>query len=230
MAEKKTSPKKKVKPKQSKKSGSGQDIAGILTKIGIVLIILAIGLLFFIFYPVLLEEAKYIVSDRSQSYEYAITGSEITAQNSEITPINMDFGIIVPKINANAPVIANVDPYNSKEYQQKLTQGVAHAKGTSLPDINGNTFLFAHSSANFYEANRFNSVFYLLHRLEIGDQFFISHDGNLYEYIVDEVKTVAPESIDYLTGVSAEKTATLMTCWPPGTTLNRLVVVGKQVE
>src|SRR5687768_8091733 len=44
------------------------------------------------------------------------------------------FQISIPKINANAPVIPNVDPFNEIEYKKSLENGVAHAKGTVMPD------------------------------------------------------------------------------------------------
>ncbi|MBU1133229.1 sortase, partial [Patescibacteria group bacterium] len=113
---------------------------------------------------------------------------------------------------------------------QALTKGVAHAKGTVLPGEVGNSFYFAHSSNNFYNANRYNSVFYLLRKMESGESFFLVYEGNIFEYKVLEVKIVESETVEYLEGTTDKKLAILMTCWPPGTTIERLVVVGELIE
>ena len=109
-------------------------------------------------------------------------------------------------------------------YQQALTKGVAQAKNTSYPDLNGNMFIFAHSSVDFYEAQKYNSVFYLLSKLEKEDKIDIYFKEKKYTYSVTEKKTVDPTEISYLENKSIEKTLTLMTCWPPGTTYQRLIV------
>jgi len=140
-----------------------------------------------------------------------------------------NFSVVIPKIGASAKVIANVDPANSKEYQMALTQGVAHAKGTSLPDQAGNTFLFAHSSDSFFHANTYNAVFYLLNKMEIGDEFYLVYKESLYKYRVIKSAVVDPTETNYYNLVLGNegRTATLMTCWPPATTLKRLLIVGE---
>ena len=158
--------------------------------------------------------------------------SEITYQLNkktdkpiEIIPIDSEFSIIIPKINANAKVIKNVDPFNSKIYQRALTQGVAHAKDTSTPDESGNTFIFAHSAGNWYEANQFNAVFYLLNKLETGDEIIVYYQSKKYTYSVNETKIINGDELNYMSSKIGQNQLTLMTCWPPGTTLKRLVVI-----
>lgn len=170
------------------------------------------------FYPVIREEIRYRLASAT---------SQKSPKNAPIKPVDINFGIVIPKIRANAKVIANVDPYNSKEYQWQLTKGVAHAKGSSLPDQIGNTFIFAHSSGNWYEANRYNSVFYLLNKLKVGDEIQIYYQKKLYRYQVSKKEIVSPELVNFLTRKPANRILTLMTCWPPGTTLKRLIVVAK---
>ena len=140
------------------------------------------------------------------------------------------FSIIIPKIGANSKVISDVDSQDSKVYQVALTKGVAHAKGSAYPGETGNSFYFAHSSDNFYNANRYNSVFYLLNKMEKGDFFYLVYKNWVYKYIVTETSIVEPEEVRYLENNTDKKIATLMTCWPAGTTISRLVVVGELVE
>lgn len=154
--------------------------------------------------------------------------NKITQKESpKESPVDENFGIIIPKIRANSKIIANVDPYNEKEYQVALTKGVAHAKGTAFPGQTGNVFIFSHSSENFYEALRYNSIFYLLNKMEKGDEIGIYYKKNKIPYKVVEKKIVDANDVSYLKKNSKKHTLTLMTCWPPGTTLKRLLVIAE---
>ena len=132
--------------------------------------------------------------------------------------------MVIPKINANTRVIVNVDPFSSQIYQQALTLGVAHASTSDTPDKSGNVFIFAHSAGNWYQANQYNAVFYLLNKLTKGDTITLYFENIAYNYIVDEIKFVKPDEINYLSTNQKTNKLTLMTCWPPGTTLQRLIV------
>ncbi len=220
------------KNKSTKSSLANERIAESFIRTGVILVFLSALIFVAVFSPILKEEASYIFSRPGKVADKEIVLSDIAAviDEDKIAPVDKDFSIIVPKIGANSKVVQDVDPYNSQEYQQRLTQGVAHAKGSPLPEQGGNTFLFAHSSDNFYNANRYNSVFYLLHKLENEDVFYLVKDEVIYKYEVNEKSIVNPDQITYLTEPTKEDKATLMTCWPPGTTLNRLIIVGKLVS
>src|SRR3989344_3254717 len=195
-------------------------ISSVLITVGFISVALAIIIFTVTFYPVILVEVNYQVTQ-------AQGGLNV---KKEIAPKDTDFGIVVPKISANVKVIPNVDPYNSSEYQLALTRGVAHALGTSLPGSAGNVFLFSHSSVNFYEANRYNSIFYLLDKLEVGDEIDLYYKGEKFKYLVTDKKIVGAEEVKYLSGDGSKKAVTLMTCWPPGTTFKRLLVIGELSE
>lgn len=209
------------------------DLLDTLIRLGLFLIALALLLFVVIFCPVVIKEIEYRLSKPSENMVVLAPKSSSTGvanEGKEIVPVGEDFSIVVPKIKANSKVIPDVDPYDSKIYQKELTKGVAHAKGSVYPGQVGNSFYFAHSSDNFYNANRYNSVFYLLNKLEEGDLFYFFYKEELFKYKVVQTKIVESESINYLSGKTNRKLATLMTCWPAGTTLKRLVVVGELVE
>jgi sortase A len=155
---------------------------------------------------------------------------EKVSKSDYLKPADPSFSIIIPKIGANSAVVANVDPHDSREYQRALTKGVAHAKGSVFPGQIGNTFLFSHSSVNVYDANRYNSVFYLLRKLNEDDVFYLIYQGEIYQYRVSETKIVEADDVKYLDANTQKNQATLMTCWPPGTTLQRLLVIGDLVS
>jgi LPXTG-site transpeptidase (sortase) family protein len=148
--------------------------------VGIIFVLIALIIPAKTFAPVIKSEISYQINKRS---------SELV-KGSELAPINTDFSIVIPKINANTKVIIGVDPFNSKIYQQALTQGVAQASTSDTPDQNGNVFIFAHSAGNWYQANQYNAVFYLLNKLKPSDKIFVYFKNKKYSYSVTEVKAV----------------------------------------
>lgn len=191
----------------------------VLTYGGIACIALSFAIALSTFWPVIREELGYNITHRLP-----------VLQERNIIPIDRKFGIVIPKIGANATIVPNVNPYDSREYQVALTRGVAHAKGTAKPGGQGNIFLFSHSSVNFYEASRYNSVFYLLSKLEDDDTIVLYFDDAKYSYRVTQTATVSPKAVEYLTDKgNGKETVTLMTCWPPGTTYKRLIVTAERI-
>lgn len=206
---------------------------GKIKKLGLLLVALSLFGAFVIFFPVIKKEISYKLNKPDENTPVAsseIDSMRFFGQDDVIIAEDPLFSIIVPKIGANSKVVSDVDPNDSEIYQVALTKGVAHAKGTAYPGEVGNSFYFAHSSDNFYNANRYNAVFYLLNKLENGDFFYLVYKNWVYKYEVIETSVVKPDSIQYMQSNTEEKTATLMTCWPAGTTISRLVVVGKLVE
>lgn len=178
--------------------------------IGVILIVIALVIPLKTFAPVISSEIKYQISPPKKDIE--------------ITPVDTDFSIVIPKIAANTKVVKNIDPFNSQIYQQALTQGVAHASTSDTPDKSGNVFIFAHSAGNWYQANQYNGVFYLLNKLTSGDEIFVYYQNQKYTYSVDHIKTISSQETNYLNRNFGQNQLTLMTCWPPGTTLKRLLV------
>jgi sortase A len=199
---------------------------------GVALVALSAVILLSVFYPLMRAEFSYLFSKNKNIKVVGKSEAMVPVGGPEkfeiVRPANENFGIVIPKINANAEVIADVDSQNPAVYQKKLAEGVAHALGTKYPGEEGNVFLFAHSGQDFLEANRYNAVFYLLSKLEAGDEIFIFYKGKKYRYEVLEKKTAAPEEIGYIENTPGKNTLTLMTCWPGGTTWKRLVVRAEQ--
>lgn len=147
-----------------------------------------------------------------------------------LSPVDTEFGIVIPKIAANTKVIPDVDASNYDEYIEALREGVAHALGTYFPGEQGNIYLFAHSTDNFWNVGRYNAVFYLLKELEVGDEVDLYYQGIRHRYSVTQREIVNPDDTHFLTDPKDSETLTLQTCWPPGTTLKRLIVVAKPVS
>jgi len=138
------------------------------------------------------------------------------------------FSILIPKINAKAKVIANIDSGNSEIYSEILKEGVAHAAGSSFPGSGKTIYLFAHSTNAQWNVIRYNAVFFLLNKLEPGNLVDLVYNQKLYSYLVTDKKIVGAGETRYLTEYKDGETLILQTCWPPGTILKRLLIFAKR--
>lgn len=197
-----------------------------LILVGSILVGIAFVLSLIIYEPLIRQEVQYGYKTWKTPNAVAGASDLNTLANLEVNP--EEYTLVIPKIDANAVIVENVDPFNAAEYQLKLTKGVAHAKGSAQPGEMGNVFLFAHSSDNPINASRYNAVFFLLNKLEPGDKIYIFREGEKFEYSVQEKKVVKPEQVEYIQGNTVEKQLTLMTCWPAGTNFGRLLIIAEQ--
>ena len=197
--------------------------------VGVILLLLGLTALLLTYWPVI--RAKISQCRFSEPSTTNVVISENQDITKEITPDTEEvilypkFGLYIPKIKSNASVVADVNAYDKGEYIKALETGIAHAKGTVTPNKEGNVFLFAHSAVNFYERNKYDVYFYLLHELKKDDEIFVSYDGIIYKYRVQEVKIVNRDEVKYLSKYSDEDTLTLMTCYPAGTDWKRTIVI-----
>ncbi len=143
---------------------------------------------------------------------------------SVITPVDTNFGLIIPKIGINANVIPAVDPTNPGEYEKALLEGVAHASTSYFPDQNGTVYLFSHSTSYDWFVKDLNAVFYLVKNLDTGDTVVLMYKGKEYTYRITEKKVVSPEAVSYLVPHAGARNLILQTCWPPGSTSERLLI------
>ena len=170
-------------------------------------------------------EAASVATSSTQSF-----GSLLGREDPNLkilVPKDPNFSIIVEKIGADAPIIPNVDASNKAIYGEALKRGVAHALGSSFPGQSGVTYLFAHSTDTIFNVPRFNAIFYLLNEMVAGDRIVIFFSGKRFDYIVQETKITEPEDVSYFTMQTEEQILVMQTCYPPGTTWKRFLVIAK---
>lgn len=197
------------------------------------------------FYQPVRAEVRYFIDQRkNKQYVVASTAGEQVikrdfnvatekgslakaAQDKNIevlVPVDPEYSIVIPKIAANARVLPNINPVDENEYLAALQNGVAHAAGTAFPGESGHIFMFAHSTDYIWNVGSYNAVFYLLYKLEAGDEINLFYKGKRHVYTVTGKQIVDPTQVEYLTRKTNEEFITLQTCWPPGTTLKRMLV------
>lgn len=186
--------------------------------------------------PVLKEEVVYNLE--KQNYQDKINPAVFVdvveadkvievQRESQAYGVNSYFSIVIPKINAASNIVANVDPSEESQYLEALKKGVAHAKGTNFPGQEGTIFLFSHSTDLPINIARYNAVFYLLRKLEVGDKIIVFFADQKYEYEVENKLVISPKDTSWLTENTKGERLVLQTCDPPGTAWRRLLVIAK---
>jgi LPXTG-site transpeptidase (sortase) family protein len=189
-------------------------LSPILTAIGIFALVL---LLFKA--PIILSQISYTLNPKSAATPAA------AVQASAVVPAANT--ISIPKINVDAPV-NYLTSVQESDIETSLESGVVHYGNTALPGQNGNVAIFGHSSNDWWEPGNYKFVFVLLDKLAPGDQVTIDYQSKRYVYQVTGSKVVAPTDVSVLDQTTTP-TLSLITCTPPGTSLNRLVVTAKQI-
>lgn len=142
-------------------------------------------------------------------------------QNLVATKISVrNFALSIPKLNiVDAQVIVG---------GEDLSKSLVHYLPQSLPGEYGNVAIFGHSTLpQLYNAKDYKTIFTYLPSLEKGDTVFATVDGKEYEYEVYDMFVVKPDKISVLEQKLDDSYLTLITCVPPGTYWNRLVVRAK---
>jgi sortase A len=158
----------------------------------------------------------------------SVSATPIIGQLSE--NVGPEPKIIIPKINLEVPVVYGTGTIEEQAIQDALENGVVHYPASPEPGQQGNVVIVGHSSNNILNSGKYKFAFVLLRRLENEDTFFVHKDGIRYTYKVFEKKIVVPEDVSVLGPSNRPNTITLITCDPPGTSLNRLVVVAEQIS
>ncbi len=139
--------------------------------------------------------------------------------------------VIIPKINVQIPVDYSETSTNENTIENDLEDGVVHYPTTVLPGQIGNAAFFGHSSNNIFNPGKYKFAFVLLHTILKGDTFYLTYNDKVYVYKVISTAIVSPSDVGVLASVPGQTaTATLITCDPPGTSINRLIVVGQQIS
>ena len=138
--------------------------------------------------------------------------------------------VIIPKINVEVPVVYDAASTDEKAVQKALERGVVHYTTTPKPGEQGNLVIVGHSSNNILNRGQYKFAFVLLNRLSVGDTFMLNYEGKRYVYKVYDKKIVKPTDLGVLGKTDKPASVTLITCDPPGTSINRLVVLGEQIS
>jgi LPXTG-site transpeptidase (sortase) family protein len=184
--------------------------------------LLAIAILFYLLFLPLYPEIKYRLISQSleDSNNNHLLKNNLSGQLPESDYAVSEDRLIISKIGINAPIVET----NNEKYG--LSLGAWLVPEGSTPTAGGNTIITGH---RFRYLPPSNLTFYLFHKLELGDTFYVIWRGDYYFYQIKEIKIVDPwDSSVY--NQSSDPILTLYTCHPIYSTEKRLVVISDLME
>lgn len=159
----------------------------------------------------------------------SVSATPIIVDPGSNGPVGPEAKIIIPKINVEAPVVYDVPSIEEKDVQKGLEGGVVHYTTTPNPGEKGNSVIFGHSSSNILNKGKYKFAFILLKSLDKEDTFIVQKDGKRYVYKVYNKFVTKPDDLSVIGPTDKSATMTLITCDPPGTSTNRLIVQAEQI-
>lgn len=209
--------------KSAKKARKSRHFIPAIAALFVVLVVT-----FLQFNGVIFATIANFVSPGSTSGQSIIVGTDANE------PINSsDTQVIIPKINVQASVQYGLTDLSEEGAQAALQNGPIHyplENATAVPGQKGNTVVLGHSSADWFAAGNFKFIFVQLNRMDTGDLFYLDYQGARYTYRVIRTQIIAPTNIGAFNLGTDEPYATLVTCDPPGTATNRLLIIGQQIS
>lgn len=131
-----------------------------------------------------------------------------------------EYYLSIPKLNLdNLKVTVGGDD---------LSKSLVHYLPTSKPGQYGKVAIFGHSTLpQLYNEKDYKTVFTYLPQMDVGDSISINIDGKKYDYEVFDMYIVKPDKVSVLEQNFNASYIMLVTCVPPGTYKERLIVEAK---
>jgi LPXTG-site transpeptidase (sortase) family protein len=165
-----------------------------------------------------------------------VAGANTTANEARdavTLDTNVSGEIDIPSLKIAAPLIWTKD---IKNFETDLPNGLVHYPGTPLPGEIGTSYISGHSSNYVWIKGKYNNVFENLNKLKKYDSFTISAKDTsgktvIFHYVVSSSGIFSANDQAQFANIG-KSTVGLSTCWPVGTSANRLVVFAQltQVE
>lgn len=162
-----------------------------------------------------------IFSNNLRDYTQASIWFPASPQSSQLSRLSVkEYTLSIPKLNIKkARVVVG---------GEDLAKSLVHYLPKSLPGEYGNVAIFGHSTLpQLYNPKDYKTIFTYLSSLEKGDKIYVNVGEFEYQYEVSTLFIVKPKDISVLDQKKDDSYLTLITCEPPGTWLERLVVTAK---
>lgn len=162
-----------------------------------------------------------IFSNNLRDYTQASIWFPASPQFNQISKLTVkEYTLSIPKLNIKkARVVVG---------GEDLAKSLVHYLPKSLPGEYGNVAIFGHSTLpQLYNPKDYKTIFTYLSSLQKGDKIFVNVGEFEYQYEVTTLFIVKPKDISVLEQKKDDSYLTLITCEPPGTWLERLVVTAK---
>ncbi|MBT3293056.1 sortase [Candidatus Peregrinibacteria bacterium] len=153
--------------------------------------------------------------------------------------LQRSFTLQIPSLNIRVPVLLpSITYWESRKWgmleeqmQIGLLKGAVAYPHSVLPGEMGSIIIAGHSSPPDERAAEsiYGNIFRSLPSLKEGDAIYLIDDGVRITYIVQESYVIPVSETEILKQQKDEKILKLMTCFPIGTTKDRLIVTAKRI-
>ena len=128
--------------------------------------------------------------------------NEVNVENNYEIDYSSYLGVLeIPKIGLKRGFYGVDSKYNNIKYN------VTMVEGTDLPDVpQGNLILMAHSGDSYI------SFFAYLYKLEVGDDCYVTYNGNGYHYQIVDIYEVEKNGFVSIKRNKYKNTLTMITC------------------
>lgn len=160
----------------------------------------------------------------SEIASLSLSASTTQAQaRPKVVDITKPSYVSVPVIGVKAP-ISFTQSSSQEVFNNLLNYGTLHYPDSALPGAVGTAIILGHSAPPNWPKIKYDSVFNDLENLKQGDEAIIDFQGESYKYLVKNTFFVkrGEDLTKYLT--FNESMLLLVSCWPPGHNLQRIVV------
>jgi len=129
----------------------------------------------------------------------------------------------IPKIAISAPIIFSRSS-DIASLTKDLNMGVVYYPGSVNPGEKGEIVILGHSAPVGWPKVKYDWVFSDLEDLSIGDFIFVDANNKQYKYVVKSKDIIQRGQEANSSGLGVSNTLILISCWPPGKDLQRIVV------
>ncbi|MFA5070611.1 MAG: sortase [Patescibacteria group bacterium] len=156
-----------------------------------------------------------------------------TVVEDKISPAGLK-KILIPAIGTDAEIIlAPADLAGSKNdwVESQLDSGIVQYPN-GIADLKKQNLVFFGHSSSLHPTAKYALVWVRLDELKIGDEIVLlnNNEERINYRVTESPRTVSADETAIVKVDKGEGMITLVTCWPPGTTSKRMVVVGQMVE
>jgi len=132
--------------------------------------------------------------------------------------------LTIPAIGIDVPLVFAQSA--NKEFMAKyLDQGAVYYPGSVMPWQNGLAVVLGHSAPPYWPKIKHDWIFNDLNKLNVGDKILVIIDNKQYTYsvkgktIVDREQEIIPKNL-----TASNNILVLVTCWPPGKDIKRILI------
>lgn len=171
----------------------------------------------------LIDDLSFVAEDASLSS--ATKSPSINV--SEVTQTFDNNWFYYPELGIEAPMIWDV---TLQQIDDRLLGGIVQLDQSAKPGEFGDIIVSGHSSFYPWVKSDYKETFAVLPEAEVGDRITIRRD-DLYIYEVVSKKVIdSTKYLEYQVGGNSPGKLMIMTCYPIGTNIDRMLVEAKFIK